>query len=97
MSSPVPTAGPPFVTEMTLEPGSAVVRAFGILDEATAFILDACLIQLWAEGVGTVDLDLRGIIYADGSAAATLDAWTDRAADEAGDLQLRPPRLGSAN
>jgi hypothetical protein len=91
------TATTEFVTEVTLDPKVVVVRAFGILNDVTASILDACVTQLWLEGVVTVHLDLRGIVYAAGSAAPTLDAWTDRAADAAGDLLLRPPRLASGN
>jgi hypothetical protein len=86
-----------FVTEVTLEPEAVVVRAFGILSDFTASILDACVSQLWLEGIGTVDLDLRGIVYSAGSAAPTLDAWADRAADGAGDLRLHPPQLASGN
>jgi hypothetical protein len=96
MPSPAP-AGPPFVTEVKVEPYVTSVRAFGVLDEATAEVLDECLSRLWAEGAGMVDLDLRGILYAHDSATATLDAWADRAGDEAGDLLLTPPLLQSGN
>jgi hypothetical protein len=96
VSFPAP-AQTEFVTEVTVGPEAAVIRAFGILSDFTASILDACVSQLWLEGVATVDLDLRGIVYAAGSAAPTLDAWTDRAADAAGDLRLQPPRLASGN
>jgi hypothetical protein len=86
-----------FMTEVSLEDEAVIVRAFGVLNDFTASIVDECLTRLWLEGLGTVDLDLRGIVYADGSAAATLDAWTDRAADDAGDLLLHLPLLASAN
>lgn len=96
VSVPVPGTAQ-FVTEVTLESGAVVLRAFGVLNDFTASILDECLSRLWLEGVRTVDLDLRGIVYAAGSVAATLDAWADRAADGAGDLRMEPPRLASAN
>lgn len=78
---PSPSSAP-FVTVVTVEPYVTLVRAFGVLDEATAEVLDEC-------SAGS------GPLYAHGSATATLDAWADRAGDEAGDLLMTPPLLHS--
>jgi hypothetical protein len=71
--------------------GGSRVRAYGVLDARAASVVDACLGGLWDAGIPTVELDLTGVLYAGATAAPTLDAWTDRAADRAGDLVVRRP------